>query len=633
MKEFFEGKLNNLENMINDKSISIEQLKNEYTALLNSIEIIKSGKKDLVPDDLYQELVSKLDSYKDAISELEKAPSAAADNADPNLSDENMADVGPEDKEWSTKKTLATVGTVLTGAAVLGGILGASGCFGEKTEQDTNENKNENLTDLEKVSSTLSTFINSGLNNGVELTTDEGLMLMYASNIETRIDLGDNVTLDQVVLAHYIDLAEDLIANNPEYKGKLVSDVAPELMTNDYHAGLGKINDAFIKYGYIAPTSLLIANENDKKVLSNLEEALKEGIKNNGDFSRANELAVESYKENTSILSGTQIIMAGQYSAINAYGQNAGVEITGMDKETFDLIFRECGGSVVNTGYEAYTTYMTIVRSTLKVDILRQISEWNVYTITNKNIEELANQKYEEIDKFVKANKVKLVTPENVNKERLEQMKKDNEESAKGLNDRLDAGYILENDKDGNQILVKPVSPSEKAEIEKNDKEQAEKDSVIKYDDGYKENSKGEVVDSEGNNLGKPSVGEKPVPDAPTMTPDEVGETEKEANDLLKENGGVISEEFIPIGVEETESKSNQQHIDELNALKGELNETVVTDEFNPFEDVVTFTPSPEYAEYVGNVDVEGIGENGVMPGFGFNENGELVKLDDVKKR
>ena len=633
MTEYFQKRIDELNKEIKDGIQSPEDLNKKYENLKASIEF--NNKAKLISD----EEKATLDNSLSTISELVGVNEVS--NA--NVVDVDSVVEEDKKKKW-IKRGLAGAGVVALGAGLAAGLASCS-------NQNTDENEKEEETNgLDVVKNSLSTFINEGLNNGIDLTTDEALMLMHASNLETRIDIGDNMTLDQVVVAHYIDLAEDLIVNNKDYKDRLVADVASELMTNDYQSALAKINDAFIKYGYIAPVSNLIANENDSKVLGEFEESLREGIKNNGDFTESNELVKEIFKVNSTVLRGTKIIVAGQYSAINAYGQNADVKITGMNQEAFDAIFRECGGGNVNeVKYEAYTTYMTEVRATLKVDIERQINNLNVLIAENENFEELAKDKYEEINNHIKENRVELFTPENVNADRIANIEKENQEAAASLQDRLDNGAELKTDSNGNQFIVEgSISDKEKEEIKKADKEKADKNAKVEYEDGYKENEKGEIIDSEGNNLGKPSVGEKPVPDAPVMTPEEVKDTEDKANDLLDKNDGVIKEEFTPVDevvVEQTvvEKVDGQvvstttKTLEDLKQMKEELNnavnnnkgETTVpnteteikNDEFNPFEDEVTFTP------------VEGIDENGeLLPGYIINENGEIVK-ETVKGR
>lgn len=632
MTEYFQKRIDELNREIADGIQSPEELENKYKDLEASIDFM--GKAGLIDDDAKEDL----GVYLVGSQELLRQKSGVNVENVVNVEDEaNLANR----KKW-LRRGLAGAGAVAALAAV---GVGLSSCTKENTNED--EKEEENVNNLDVVNNTLSTFVNECLNNGIDLTTDEALMLMHASNLETRIDVGDNMTLDQVVVAHYIDLAEDLIANNEDYKDRLVADVASELMTNDYQSALAKINDAFIKYGYIAPTSSLIANENDSKVLADFEASLENGIKNNGDFTESNELVKEIFKVNSTVLRGTKIIVAGQYSAINAYGQNASVKITGMNQEAFDAIFRECGGGNVNeVEYEAYTTYMTEVRATLKVDVERQINNLNAIIAENENFEELAKEKYNQINSYVNENRVELVTPENVNAERMANIEKENNEAAASLQNRLDNGAELKTDSNGNQFIVEgSISEAEKEAIENADKEEAEKNATTEYEEGYKENSKGEVIDSEGNNLGKPSVGEKPVSDAPVMTPDEVKDTEDKANDLLENNDGVISEEFTPVDevvVEETvvEKVDGQvvstttKTLEDLKNMKEELNnvvnnnttvETTETEinneEFNPFEDEVTFTP------------VEGIDENGnLLPGYTINENGEIVK-ESVKGR
>lgn len=628
MMGYFQSRIDALNEEIRNGIESPELLSKKYEDLKASIDF--NSKIGLISE---EDKVT-LDGSLDAISELVSVNVVDVE--------EQVADASK--RKW-VKPVLATAGLVTVGA-------GLATLLASCSQQKTDENEKEDATNnLDIVKSTLSNFVNEGLNNGIDLTTDEALMLMHASNLETKIDVGDNITLDQVVVAHYINLAEDLIADNADYKDRLVADVASELMTTDYQNALAKINDAFIKYGYIAPVSQLIANENDSKVLADFEASLVDGIKNNGDFTQSNEQVKEIFKVNSTVLRGTKIIIAGQYSAINAYGQNAGVKISGMNQETFDAIFRECGGGKVDeVSYEAFTTFMTEVRAALKVATETQIININSIIAANENFEELAQKKYDEINSHINENRVELVTPENVNAERLANIEAENAAAQQSLQDRLDNGGELMTDSNGNQfIVVDKVTDAEKEAIEQADREAAEEDATVKYEEGYTENSQGEIIDSDGNNLGKPSVGEKPVPDAPVMTPDEVKDTEEEANDLLEENDGVISEEFIPVSevvveevvVEKVDGQvvsTTTKTIEDLKHLKEEINNVVEsskpvvdvpttevstesTTEFNPFEDVVTFTP------------VEGVDANGnLLPGYTINENGEIVK-DSVKGR
>lgn len=618
IKERFESKINDLKNSMAAGLISKEEFDREYEKIANSINV---GKSKWFTETELAELDSQLNEVNSMFNNVVNVENEANENKD----------------KVSGKKIAAAVGATALVAGVAGGIAAiVSSC----AKQDTNEE--QNINDIDAVNNKLSTFINDCLNNGIDLTTDEALMLMYASNLETEISVGDNITLEQVVIAHYINLAEDLIANNEDYKGRLVSDVTSELMTSDYQSALAKTNDAFIKYGYIAPTSSLIANENDSKALADFEEALREGIKNGGDFTKANDLVKSAFAENSTIYRGTKIIIAGQYSAINPYGQNASVKVSGMDQKAYDAIFRDCGGNVEEVGYEAYTTYMTEVRAYLNVSVEQQINKFNSATAVNTNLEAMAIEKYNQINDYVNSKRVELVTPENLNKSKLDAIEKENAEANKNLNDRLNNGDKLVTDKNGNQSIITGghVTDEEKETIEKADKEEAEKDATIEYEDGYKEDKDGNIIDDEGNNLGKPSVGEKPVPDAPVMTPDEVQDTEDKANDLLEENNGVIEEEFIPLEtpvilketttetVDGKEVSSTSKTIEELNKLLDELNsatnstkEETTTNDFNPFEDQVTFTP------------VEGIDANGnLLPGYTINENGEIVKETSKSK-
>lgn len=609
---YFIKKINEL--IIDSKkgSQSPEELAQRYEDIKKSLDFnIKAG---LIDKDSADKFNNTLDQYKRILD-----------------SKLNIVDVDQEakrSKKSKLKKGLAIGAATLAGAGAL--AAGLSAC-----NKKTNENENVELNSLDAVKNQLSNFINECLNNGIDLNTDEALMLMYASNIETAIDVGDNMTLEQVVVNHYIDLAEDLIANNPDYAGRLVSEVASELMTNDYQSSLAKINDAFIKYGYIAPTSKLIANTNDSKTLSDFEAALRVGIDKKGDFSKANKLVEDIYKENSKVLRGTRIIVAGQYSAINAYGQNAGVKITGMDQAAFDAIFAKCGGGNVNDiSYTAYTTYMTEVRSYLHVYTDQQIIAWEALVAAKDNMKDLAQNKYNQINDYVVKNRVSLVTPENVNKPRLDNIDKENAQASQSLNDRLNNGGTLKTDSNGNQYIVQgSISESEKAAIEKADQEKAEQDATIDYENGYHQDSNGNVVDSDGNKVNPPVDG------APTMTEDEIKDMEDAANDLLKDP--VISEEFTPIDpvvVEETEtviekdsngsvisqtsSSSTQSQIDELEKMKDEINNAVNngTPDFNPFEPEVTYDLA------------EGWNPDGTLKdGYTFDDNGNVVKVGKVK--
>ena len=602
VKERFEKKINDLKNALAEGKISTEEFNKEIGKISHAINVLAVT---AITDEEKDELLSQFNII-------------------------NVEEQATENKKGLStgKKVAAAVGGV---AAISAGIIGGlASC-----NRETKENENQEINSLEVVNSTLSTFVNDCLNNGVDLTTDESLMLMYASNLETQIDVGDNMTLEQVVVAHYINLAEDLIANNENYKGRLVSDVASELMTNDYQSALAKINDGFIKYGYIAPTSSLIASENDSKLLADFEEALKDGITNNGDFAKANDLAKDVFKENSTVYRGTKIIIAGQYSAINVYGQNASVKITGMDQEAFDAIFRNCGGNVDKVGYEAYTTYMTEVRAYLNVHTEQQINDWNTKVAEDQNLDAKATEKYNLINEYITNNRVELVTPENLNKLKLDSIEKENQESNKSLNDRLNNGDKLVTDKNGNQSIITGghVTDEEKAAIENADKEQAEKDAEIKYENGYSKDENGNIVDSDGNKMGDPVDG------APTMTEDEIKDREDEANDLLKDNNGIISEEFTPIDpvvveetVVETEdgkvvSTNTKSTIDDLKDLRDQLNsvadnEVTTTQSSTPIEDVVSYDLDEGWIFNPETGQVE------VAPGYSFDSEGNLVKVN-----
>lgn len=602
VKERFEKKINDLKNALAEGKISTEDFNKEIGKISHAMNVLAGT----------------------AITDEEK---------DELLSQFNIVDV--EQQATENKKGLSTGKKV---AAAVGGVAAISaGIIGglASCNRETKENENQEINSLEVVNSTLSTFVNDCLNNGVDLTTDESLMLMYASNLETQIDVGDNMTLEQVVVAHYINLAEDLIANNENYKGCLVSDVASELMTNDYQSALAKINDGFIKYGFVAPTSSLIASANDSKVLADFESALKDGIANNGDFTKANDLAKDVFKENSTVYRGTKIIIAGQYSAINVYGRNAGVKITGMDQKAFDAIFRNCGGNVDKVGYEAYTTYMTEVRAYLNVHTEQQINDWNTKVAEDQNLDAKAEEKYNQINEYITKNRVPLVTPENLNKPKLDSIENDNKNSAASLKDRLDKGDKLVTDKNGNQSIITGghVTDEEKAAIENADKEQAEKDAEIKYENGYSKDENGNIVDSDGNKMGDPVDG------APTMTEDEIKDKEDEANDLLKDNNGIISEEFTPIDpvvVEETVvekedgqvvSTNTKSTIDDLKDLRDQLNsvadnEVTTTQSSTPIEDVVSYDLDEGWIFNPETGQVE------VAPGYSFDAEGNLVKVN-----
>lgn len=609
---YFTKKINELITDSIKGSQSPEELAQRYDDIKKSLDFnIKTG---LVDNESAVKFNDKLAQYKSVLD-----------------SKLNVVDVDQRVKEQKSnklKKGLAIAGAV---TAVAGGLAATLTACNKKTND--NENENQQLNNLDAVKNQLSSFVNECLNNGIDLNTDEALMLLYASNIETSIDVGDNITLEQVVVNHYTELAEDLIANNPNYVGRLVSEVSAELMTNDYQSSLAKINDAFIKYGYIAPTSKLIANENDSKTLSDFEAALRVGIENNGDFSKANDLVKEIYKENSKALRGTKIIVAGQYSAINVYGQNASVKITGMDQAAFDAIFAKCGGGNVNDiSYNAYTTYMTEVRSYLHLHTDQQIIAWEALVSAQNNVETLAKAKYNQINDYVVKNRVDLVTPENVNKVLLDNINKENAQAEQSLNNRLNNGGSLKTDSNGNQYIVESsISDSEKAEIEKADRDKAEQDATIKYEDGYHEDKNGNVVDKDGNKV-NPSVD-----GAPTMTEDEIKDMEDDANDLLK--NPVISEEFTPIDpvvVEETETiiekdsngritnssttSSTKSQINELEQMKDEINNAVNTPDFNPFEPEVSYDLA------------EGWNPDGTLKdGYTFDDNGNVVKVGKVK--
>lgn len=609
---YFTKKINELITDSIKGSQSPEELAQRYDDIKKSLDFnIKTG---LVDNESAVKFNDKLAQYKSVLD-----------------SKLNVVDVDQRVKEQKSnklKKGLAIAGAV---TAVAGGLAATLTACNKKTND--NENENQQLNNLDAVKNQLSSFVNECLNNGIDLNTDEALMLLYASNIETSIDVGDNITLEQVVVNHYTELAEDLIANNPNYVGRLVSEVSAELMTNDYQSSLAKINDAFIKYGYIAPTSKLIANENDSKTLSDFEAALRVGIGNNGDFSKANDLVKEIYKENSKALRGTKIIVAGQYSAINVYGRNASVKITGMDQAAFDAIFAKCGGGNVNDiSYNAYTTYMTEVRSYLHLHTDQQIIAWEALVSAQNNVETLAKAKYNQINDYVVKNRVDLVTPENVNKVLLDNINKENAQAEQSLNNRLNNGGSLKTDSNGNQYIVESsISDSEKAEIEKADRDKAEQDATIKYEDGYHEDKNGNVVDKDGNKV-NPSVD-----GAPTMTEDEIKDMEDDANDLLKDP--VISEEFTPIDpvvVEETETiiekdsngritnssttSSTKSQINELEQMKDEINNAVNTPDFNPFEPEVSYDLA------------EGWNPDGTLKdGYTFDDNGNVVKVGKVK--
>lgn len=609
---YFTKKINELITDSIKGSQSPEELAQRYDDIKKSLDFnIKTG---LVDNESAVKFNDKLAQYKSVLD-----------------SKLNVVDVDQRVKEQKSnklKKGLAIAGAV---TAVAGGLAATLTACNKKTND--NENENQQLNNLDAVKNQLSSFVNECLNNGIDLNTDEALMLLYASNIETSIDVSDNITLEQVVVNHYTELAEDLIANNPNYVGRLVSEVSAELMTNDYQSSLAKINDAFIKYGYIAPTSKLIANENDSKTLSDFEAALRVGIENNGDFSKANDLVKEIYKENSKALRGTKIIVAGQYSAINVYGQNASVKITGMDQAAFDAIFAKCGGGNVNDiSYNAYTTYMTEVRSYLHLHTDQQIIAWEALVSAQNNVETLAKAKYNQINDYVVKNRVDLVTPENVNKVLLDNINKENAQAEQSLNNRLNNGGSLKTDSNGNQYIVESsISDSEKAEIEKADRDKAEQDATIKYEDGYHEDKNGNVVDKDGNKV-NPSVD-----GAPTMTEDEIKDMEDDANDLLKDP--VISEEFTPIDpvvVEETETiiekdsngritnssttSSTKSQINELEQMKDEINNAVNTPDFNPFEPEVSYDLA------------EGWNPDGTLKdGYTFDDNGNVVKVGKVK--
>lgn len=608
---YFIKKINELITDSKKGSQSPEKLAQRYEDIKKSLDFnIRAG---LIDKDNADKFKTTLDQYKRILD-----------------SKLNIVDVDHEakrGKKGKLKKGLAIGAATLAGAGAL--AAGLSACT-----KKTNENENVELNSLDAVKNQLSNFINECLNNGIDLNTDEALMLMYASNIETAIDVGDNMTLEQVVVNHYIDLAEDLIAKNPDYAGRLVSEVASELMTNDYQSSLAKINDAFIKYGYIAPTSKLIANTNDSKTLSDFEAALRVGIDKKGDFSKANDLVEDIYKENSKVLRGTRIIVAGQYSAINAYGQNADVKITGMDQAAFDAIFAKCGGGNVNDiSYTAYTTYMTEVRSYLHVYTDQQIIAWEALVAAKDNMKDLAQNKYNQINDYIVKNRVSLVTPENLNKT-LDNIDKDNANAEQSLNHRLNNGGSLKTDSNGNPYIAQgSISDSEKAAIEEADRAQAEKDATIEYEDGYHQDSNGNIVDSDGNKVNPP------VDDAPIMSEDEIKDMEDAANDLLKDP--IISEEFTPIDpvvVEETETiiekdsngrvtnssttSSTQSQIDELEKMKDEINDAVnnSTPDFNPFEPEVTYDLA------------EGWNPDGTLKdGYTFDDNGNVVKVGKVK--
>lgn len=609
---YFTKKINELIIDSKNGSQSPEELSQRYNEIKKALDFnITAG---LVDKDSAAKFNNTLDQYKRILD-----------------SKLNIVNVDPKaqvTKKGNLKKKLAYAGAGLIAAGGMAAIL--TSC-----DKQNNENENKALNNLDAVKSQLSNFVNECLKNGIDLNTDEALMLMYASNIETVIDVGDNMTLEQVTVNHYIELAEDLIANNPDYAGRLVSEVASELMTNDYQSSLAKINDAFIKYGYIAPTSKLIANANDSKTLSDFEAALKAGIENNGDFSKANDLVEEIYKENSRVLRGTRIIAAGQYSAINAYGQNAGVKITGMNQAAFDAIFAKCGGGNVNDiSYTAYTTYMTEVRSYLHLHTDQQMIAWEALVAAKEDMKALAQSKYNQINDYIAKNRVSLVTPENVNKPRLDSIDKENEQANQSLKNRLNNGGTLKTDSKGNKYIVQgSISDAKKADIERADKQKAEQDATIKYEDGYHNDGKGNIVDSDGNKVNPPVDG------APTMTEDEIKEMEDKANDLLKDP--VISEDFTPIDpvvVEEaivetsnnsssvvkdnSSSSSNKTQIDALEQMKDEINNAVnnPTSDFNPFEPEVSYDLA------------EGWNPDGTLKdGYTFDDNGNVVKVGKVK--
>lgn len=604
---YFTKKINELITDSIKGSRSPEELAKRYDDIKKSLDFnIKAG---LVDKNSATKFNDKLAQYKSVLDSKLNVVNV----------DENVGK-----KTNKLKKGLAIAGAMTAAAGGLAATLSACA-------KKTNENENQQLNNLDAVKSQLSIFVNECLNNGIDLSTDEALMLLYASNIETAIDVGDNITLEQVVVNHYIELAEDLIANNSNYAGRLVSEVSAELMTNDYQSSLAKINDAFIKYGYVAPTSKLIANANDSKTLSNFEAALRVGIENNGDFSKANDLVKEIYKENSKVLRGTKIIVAGQYSAINAYGQNANVKITGMDQAAFDAIFAKCGGGNVNDiSYNAYTTYMTEVRSYLHLHTDQQIIAWEALVSAQNNIETLAKAKYDQINDYIVKNRVSLVTPENLNKT-LDNIDKDNANAEQSLNHRLNNGGSLKTDSNGNPYIAQgSISDSEKAAIEEADRAQAEKDATIEYEDGYHQDSNGNIVDSDGNKVNPPVDG------APIMSEDEIKDMEDAANDLLKDP--IISEDFTPIDpvvVEETETiiekdsngrvtssstSSTQSQIDELEQMREEINNAVNTPDFNPFEPEVSYDLA------------EGWNPDGTLKdGYTFDDNGNVVKVGKVK--
>lgn len=640
MDKYFTSKINELINDSKDGSKSPEELLKKYEDIKSTLDFnTNAGVIDEASAKRYNE---KLEQYKKIYdSKFSKT--------------ENVVDVEKEAKENESKnwkKGVAAAGAIALGAGAIAGL--AHSCAKQENKEDE---ANKELTSLDAVNNTLSTFVNECLNNGIDLTTDEALMLMYASNIETAIDVGDNMTLDQVVVNHYIGLAEDLIANNPKYAGRLVSDVAAELMTTDYQSSLAKINDAFIKYGYIAPTSKLIANENDSKFLVSFENSLQNGIKNNGDFTEANNLVKDAFKENSKVLRGTKIIAAGQYSAINAYGQNASVKITGMDQAAFDAIFANCGGGNVNdVKYDAYTTYMTEVRSYLHLHTDQQIIAWEAKLASDNSLETLAQDKYNKINDYITKNRVELVTPENVNKARLEAIESENKQAADSLNNILNNGGKLHTDSNGNQFIVEgDISDEEKKAIEEADKAKNEQEAEIEYEDGYKEDGNGNIVDNDGNKVNPP------VDDAPIMTDDEIKDIENKADDLL--DNPIIEEDFEPIEgggivVEENEivevvekgpngevieksSSSTKNQIDELQQMKEDINKIFTeTPDFSQDESLVSETTpmdpsSPDFNPFEPEVSYdleEGWNPDGTLKeGYTFDDNGNVVKVGKVK--
>ena len=78
-----------------------------------------------------------------------------------------------------------------------------------------------------------------------------------------------------------------------------------------------------------------------------------------------------------------------------------------MDQKAFDAIFRECGGgNVKDVEYEAYTSYMTLLRATFGMDVERQMISWEAAQVANENAEELASEKYNQISDYLTNNKV-----------------------------------------------------------------------------------------------------------------------------------------------------------------------------------------------------------------------------------